>query len=84
LQNESAKTVARVRTIGLARLHPAHAHLDGELQRLIDHDGLRGVTSNPAIFEKAITGSSDYAAALKLLKQHQLEPGDLFEEARGA
>src|SRR5947209_18276322 len=54
--------------------------LTGELQRLIDHDGLRGVTSNPAIFEKAITGSSDYAAALKLLKQQQLEPGDLFEE----
>src|SRR5712671_793352 len=54
--------------------------LTGELQRVIDHDGLRGVTSNPAIFEKAITGSSDYAAALKLLKQHQLEPSDLFEE----
>ena len=36
----------------------------GELRRLIDEDGLRGVTSNPAIFEKAITGSSDYRAAL--------------------
>ncbi len=33
----------------------------GELRRLIDEDGLRGVTSNPAIFEKAITGSNDYA-----------------------
>src|SRR5213592_2377072 len=32
----------------------------GELQRLIDEDCLRGVTSNPAIFEKAILGSSDY------------------------
>ncbi len=32
----------------------------GELRRLIDADGLRGVTSNPAIFEKAITGSADY------------------------
>lgn len=32
----------------------------GELGRLIDEDGLRGVTSNPAIFEKAISGSSDY------------------------
>src|SRR5438132_5835522 len=51
-----------------------------ELQRLVDHDGLRGVTSNPAIFEKAITGSNDYAAALKLLKQHDLEAGDIFEE----
>jgi len=32
----------------------------GELARLIDEDGLRGVTSNPAIFEKAISGSRDY------------------------
>ena len=32
----------------------------GELQRLIDEDSLRGVTSNPAIFEKAILGSTDY------------------------
>ncbi len=39
----------------------------GELQRLIDEDGLRGVTSNPAIFEKAMTGSSDYKAALQEL-----------------
>src|SRR5262245_13219066 len=30
----------------------------GELRRLIDDDGLRGVTSNPSIFEKAISGSS--------------------------
>jgi transaldolase len=32
----------------------------GELARLIREDGLRGMTSNPTIFEKAITGSSDY------------------------
>src|SRR5919107_1038675 len=37
---------------------------DGELQRLIDEDSLRGVTSNPAIFEKAILGSSDYDETL--------------------
>ncbi|MGH9776520.1 MAG: bifunctional transaldolase/phosoglucose isomerase [Candidatus Acidiferrales bacterium] len=37
----------------------------GELKRLIEEDGLRGVTSNPAIFEKAITGSNDYADVLK-------------------
>jgi transaldolase/glucose-6-phosphate isomerase len=33
---------------------------DGELQRMVDEDSLRGVTSNPAIFEKAILGSPDY------------------------
>lgn len=32
----------------------------GELAALIENDGLRGLTSNPAIFEKAIGGSSDY------------------------
>src|ERR1700756_5967040 len=39
----------------------------GELEHLIDDDGLRGVTSNPAIFEKAIAGSSDYTDLLQSL-----------------
>jgi transaldolase len=30
----------------------------GKLKQLIDEDGVRGVTSNPAIFEKAITSSA--------------------------
>jgi transaldolase/glucose-6-phosphate isomerase len=38
---------------------------NGELRTLIDRDGLKGVTSNPSIFEKAIDESDDYAAALK-------------------
>jgi len=40
----------------------------GELKRLIDEDGLRGITSNPSIFEKAISGSSDYSDLLNSLK----------------
>ncbi len=32
----------------------------GELQRLIEEDGIRGVTSNPAIFKKSIDGSPEY------------------------
>lgn len=43
----------------------------GELQRLIDEDGLRGMTSNPSIFEKAITGSTDYADFFKSLDSKQ-------------
>lgn len=39
----------------------------GEFQRLIDEDGLRGVTSNPSIFEKAIVESDDYDAAIGAL-----------------
>ncbi len=37
----------------------------GELRALIDRDGLKGVTSNPSIFEKAIGESDEYADALK-------------------
>tara|TARA_Y100001960_G_scaffold52172_1_gene53240 strand:- start:99 stop:1241 length:1143 start_codon:yes stop_codon:yes gene_type:complete len=39
--------------------------VSGQLQRLIAEDGLRGMTSNPAIFEKAIAGSLAYAGALR-------------------
>src|SRR5438270_9744043 len=39
----------------------------GELQSMVDQDGLLGVTSNPAIFTAAITGSSDYDQATKAL-----------------
>src|ERR1700704_5208118 len=39
----------------------------GELQRLITEDGLRGMTSNPAIFEKAIAGSTQYQDLLDSL-----------------
>lgn len=36
----------------------------GELKRMVEEDGIRGVTSNPTIFEKAIAGSTDYDEAL--------------------
>jgi transaldolase len=51
----------------------------GELKRLIDNDGLRGMTSNPSIFEKAIAGSNDYAAFLNQLIAQGLNSGDIFE-----
>jgi len=38
--------------------------LSGELKRMVDEDGIRGMTSNPTIFEKAIAGSADYDDAL--------------------
>ena len=37
----------------------------GELARMVEEESLRGVTSNPAIFEKSILGSADYDAELK-------------------
>jgi transaldolase len=39
----------------------------GDFKRLIEDDGIGGVTSNPTIFEKAIDGSSDYDDALRIL-----------------
>ncbi len=39
----------------------------GELQRLVEEDGLCGVTSNPTIFQKAIAGSDDYDEAIRAL-----------------
>jgi transaldolase/glucose-6-phosphate isomerase len=50
----------------------------GELKRLIEEDGLRGITSNPAIFEKAISGSTDYTDLLKSLQSRT----DLDAKAR--
>jgi len=43
----------------------------GELARLVSDDGLGGVTSNPAIFEKAIDGSDDYAGAIQEISDRQ-------------
>jgi transaldolase len=37
----------------------------GEVKRLIDEDGLSGITSNPTIFQKAISGSTDYDSSLQ-------------------
>ncbi|MCC7418510.1 MAG: bifunctional transaldolase/phosoglucose isomerase [Acidobacteria bacterium] len=52
----------------------------GEFRRLVADDGVRGVTSNPSIFEKAIAGSTDYLAAIEELEAHRdLEPMALYE-----
>ena len=50
----------------------------GELQALID-DGLRGMTSNPTIFEHAIGGSSDYDGQLSTLATSDRSNRELFE-----
>jgi transaldolase/glucose-6-phosphate isomerase len=51
----------------------------GEFTRLITEDGLRGATSNPAIFEKAIAGV-DYQQALHGIEGHDaMEPMALYE-----
>jgi len=51
----------------------------GELKRLIEEDGLRGMTSNPAIFEKAISDSNLYDDILHSLAGKNLTPIAKFE-----
>src|SRR6476660_757656 len=52
----------------------------GDLKRLIDTDGVKGVTSNPSIFEKAIGSSDEYdAPILKSLKRGDRPVSDRFE-----
>ena len=56
----------------------------GELGRLIAEDGLTGVTSNPAIFQKAIEGNDDYAAPIaEIAKDRALSPRQVFEKLAG-
>jgi transaldolase len=51
----------------------------GELKRLVDEDGLSGVTSNPAIFEKAIVNSDLYADQLRDLAEEGKSAQEIYE-----
>ena len=51
----------------------------GKLQKLIDEDDLRGLTSNPTIFEKAIGGSEDYNDSLRELAEKNFSTNDIYE-----
>jgi transaldolase / glucose-6-phosphate isomerase len=52
----------------------------GQLKKYIDDDGLRGMTSNPAIFEKAITGSNLYNDILNSPEAKRLDANGVFEK----
>lgn len=51
----------------------------GDLARLIAEDGLRGMTSNPTIFEKAIAGSADYDDDIRRLATEGHDAAAIFE-----
>ncbi|PZA09065.1 transaldolase [Rhodopseudomonas palustris] len=52
----------------------------GDLKKLIETDGVKGVTSNPSIFEKAIGASDEYDGAIgEALKQGDHSVGELYE-----
>lgn len=50
----------------------------GKLKELIEIDGVRGLTSNPAIFEKAISSSADYDADIAELSKEKISNEDIF------
>ncbi|HZJ24192.1 MAG TPA: transaldolase [Anaerolineales bacterium] len=51
----------------------------GQLQKWIEEDGVSGVTSNPSIFEKAITGSHDYDEAIQGLTARGMTSEEIFQ-----
>lgn len=51
----------------------------GELQQLIEQDGISGVTSNPSIFEKAIAGSNDYDEAIHSLTLNGMNSDEIYQ-----
>jgi transaldolase len=51
----------------------------GDLQRLIEADGLKGMTSNPAIFEKAISGNRDYDEAIRAMVMHHQSLEEIYQ-----
>ncbi len=51
----------------------------GGLKKMIQEDGLMGMTSNPTIFEKAITGSKDYADILESPEAKKLDAKSVYE-----
>jgi len=54
---------------------------DGGLKKLVDEDGLRGVTSNPSIFEQAIGRTKEYDDAInRMLASQDYSPGQTFEQ----
>jgi transaldolase / glucose-6-phosphate isomerase len=52
----------------------------GDLAKKVEEDDLRGVTSNPTIFEKAINGSTDYDEQLRQLVQSGKSVSEIYEE----
>ncbi|MHB8533954.1 MAG: transaldolase [Sulfuricaulis sp.] len=52
---------------------------NGDIARMIEYDGLAGITSNPAIFEKAIVEHHDYDRAIAALAQRDMNTAETYE-----
>jgi transaldolase/glucose-6-phosphate isomerase len=61
------------------KIHGLPKGVTSNLQDKVGGDDLRGVTSNPAIFEKAITGSTDYDVAMRKLISEGKDAQEIYE-----
>src|ERR1700733_3793467 len=87
--NVQVKTVSNVNPLRRLHDHGQAVWLDflarrfiaeGGLKKLVEQDGLTGVTSNPSIFEKAIAGSADYDSSLNVVEsEHDGDVMALYE-----
>jgi len=53
--------------------------LNGQFSRWINEDGVSGVTSNPTIFEKAISSGAEYDAPIREMAARKLSPREIYE-----
>lgn len=85
----SQSSVATLNVLGQSPWYDnlTRALATGGLQALLDHDGIRGVTSNPTIFEKAMGSGNDYDAQLAALRDASTESAYwtmVVDDIRGA
>jgi len=83
MEMDTAQSLQQLATLGQSLWYDyiSRELLDnGEFERLIRDDGIKGVTSNPAIFAKAVAGSDAYTAALQAADMQGLTTLEAYEE----
>ena len=83
MEMDTAQSLQQLATLGQSLWYDyiSRELLDnGEFERLIRDDGIKGVTSNPAIFAKAVVGSDTYTAALQAAGMQGLTTLEAYEE----
>ena len=83
MEMDTAQSLQQLATLGQSLWYDyiSRELLDnGEFERLIRDDGIKGVTSNPAIFAKAVAGSDTYTAALQAAGMQGLTTLEAYEE----
>jgi transaldolase len=77
-QNPLQQLITRGQSVWLDDIRRAWL-TDGTLARLIEHDGVSGLTSNPAIFERSISQAPDYDDAIAAARRAGISGAALYE-----